>query len=84
MASAVTAIPAAAPEDAEARFAALFAYETDCWDVHEALGAGPDFVLLDVRSPAKFEAAMCPARSICPMAASLRQNSRNGLRRRCS
>lgn len=60
MASAVTTVPAAPPHAAEARFAALFAYETDCWDVHEALSAGPDFVLLDVRSPAQFGAGHVP------------------------
>lgn len=60
MPSAVTAYPAAAPDEAEARFAALFAHETDCWDVHEALSAGPDFVLLDVRSAAKYEAGHVP------------------------
>lgn len=52
MPSAVTAIPAAPPAAAEAHFAASFTFETDCWDVHEALAQGADFVLLDVRSPA--------------------------------
>lgn len=52
--SAVTAIPAAASDDAAAHFAAQFAYETDCWDVHDALQSEPDFILLDVRSPEMF------------------------------
>ena len=35
-----------------AGFAAGFTFETDCWDVHEALrSADPGFVLLDVRAP---------------------------------
>jgi rhodanese-related sulfurtransferase len=53
--SGVTAIEAAAPSDAEAHFASLLAFETDCSDVHEAMRSGqPDFVLLDVRSPDLF------------------------------
>ena len=54
MPTAVSAIPAAGPTEAEAHFAAAFTFETDCWDVHDALARGPDFVLLDVRSPALF------------------------------
>lgn len=52
MSNGVTQIPAAAPHDAEAHFAAEFTFEADCWDVHDALASGnPGFVLLDVRSP---------------------------------
>ena len=54
MPSAVAAIPAAPSAEAEAHFGASFAFETDCWDVHEAMKAGPDFVLLDVRGPDSF------------------------------
>lgn len=55
MTNAVTAIPAAAPEAARLHFEAEFAFETDCWDTHEALASGdPGFVLLDVRSPALY------------------------------
>jgi len=54
MPSQVTAIPAAPAAQAEAHFAAEFGFETDCWDVHDALAGEPDFVLLDVRSPALF------------------------------
>src|SRR2546427_738685 len=50
MPSPVTAVPAAPAAQAEAHFAAEFAFETDCWDVHDALAGEPDFVLLDVRS----------------------------------
>ena len=53
----VTAIPAAAPQDALAHFERLLSFETDCWDVHAALSRPrPDFVLLDVRSPESFAA----------------------------
>lgn len=58
MPSAVAAIPAAPSAEAEVHFAAEFCFETDCWDVHDALQhagpEGPDFVLLDVRGPALF------------------------------
>jgi rhodanese-related sulfurtransferase len=54
MPSAVAAIPAAPSAEAEAHFAAEFTFETDCWDVHEGMTTKPDFVLLDVRSPALF------------------------------
>jgi rhodanese-related sulfurtransferase len=32
-------------------FSAALSFETDCSDVHAALAQGPDFVLVDVRSP---------------------------------
>ena len=51
MTSAVTEIPAASAAAAQAHFSAQFALETDCWDVHDSLQGGADFVLLDVRSP---------------------------------
>lgn len=61
MPSHVTAIPAASPAEAEAHFAAGFRFETDCWDVHDALASGePDFVLLDVRAPALFARGHVP------------------------
>ncbi|MDB6182031.1 rhodanese-like domain-containing protein [Paracoccus fistulariae] len=60
MTSAVTDIPAAPSHLAQAHFAAEFTFRTDCWDVHEALSAGADFVLLDVRSPAMFAAGHVP------------------------
>ena len=56
----VSAVPAASPAAAEAHFAAEFAFETDCWDVHEALEKGADFVLLDVRAPHLFAAGHVP------------------------
>jgi rhodanese-related sulfurtransferase len=55
--SAVTRTPAATSEQATAHFGNLLAYESDCWDVHDALSSGhDDFVLLDVRSPELFAA----------------------------
>lgn len=60
MSTAVTAVPAAPSSLAEAHFAAEFTFETDCWDVHEALETGPDFVLLDVRSAAMYAKGHVP------------------------
>jgi rhodanese-related sulfurtransferase len=60
MMSAVTEIPAAPSDLAVAHFAAEFSFETDCWDVHDALRQGPDFVLLDVRGPALFAKGHVP------------------------
>ena len=57
----VTAVPAAAPEQAQQHFEALLAYETDCWDVHDAASRpDPGFVLLDVRSPELFASGHLP------------------------
>jgi rhodanese-related sulfurtransferase len=51
----VTSIAAASGGDALAHFESLFRFETDCWDVHDALTSGqPGFVLLDVRGPEHF------------------------------
>ncbi|MBE7200810.1 MAG: rhodanese-like domain-containing protein [Parafilimonas terrae] len=60
MPSAVTTVPPAPSDIAREHFAAEFAFETDCWDVHDALSRGPDFVLLDVRSPTLFAAGHVP------------------------
>ena len=61
MPTAVTTIPAAPSDIAAEHFAAGFAFETDCWDVHDALSHGPDFVLLDVRSPSLFAKGHVPS-----------------------
>ncbi|AYY15461.1 rhodanese-like domain-containing protein [Actinobacteria bacterium YIM 96077] len=59
--SPVSEVPAAPAADAEAHFAGLLAFETDCWDVHDAMSRGvADFVLLDVRSPDLFAAGHVP------------------------
>ncbi|WP_062234779.1 rhodanese-like domain-containing protein [Aureimonas sp. N4] len=60
MPSAVTAVPAAPSPIAREHFASEFTFETDCWDVHDTLSRGADFVLLDVRSPALFAAGHIP------------------------
>lgn len=61
MPSQVAAIPAATPAEAQAHFAAEFRFETDCWDVHDALSRGEaDFVLLDVRSAELFARGHVP------------------------
>jgi rhodanese-related sulfurtransferase len=60
-ASSVSAVPAAPGVAAAAHFGALFAFETDCADVHEAMSTGPrDFVLLDVRSADLYAAGHVP------------------------
>ena len=51
MPSFVTQVPAAAPAAALEHFERTFAFETDCWDVHQGLAQGADFVVIDVRSP---------------------------------
>lgn len=66
MPSAVTAIPAAPSDEARAHFAAEFTFETDCWDVHDALSKEHDFVLLDVRSPALYAAGHIPGAVLLP------------------
>jgi rhodanese-related sulfurtransferase len=59
--NAVTSVPAAPPPDALAHFRAQLAFETDCWDVHEALVSDdPGFVLFDVRGPDDFCVAHVP------------------------
>ncbi|WP_029012115.1 rhodanese-like domain-containing protein [Niveispirillum irakense] len=58
--SAVTEIPAAPSDQAAAHFTAQFTFETDCWDVQDALRSGADFVLLDVRGPALYAQGHVP------------------------
>jgi rhodanese-related sulfurtransferase len=61
MPNAVTQIAAAPPEQAWQHFESQFAFETDCWDTHDAMKSGsPGFVLLDVRSPALFSNGHVP------------------------
>jgi len=57
----VSDIPCAAPQDIERRYAERLAFETDCWDVHEAMRTNNmDFVLLDVRGPSLYLQAHVP------------------------
>ncbi|MCK5574458.1 MAG: rhodanese-like domain-containing protein [Sphingomonadales bacterium] len=51
----VTQTPAATSAEALDHFSSLLAFETDCWDVHNALNSGADdFILVDVRAPSRF------------------------------
>ena len=52
--SLVTDTAFAEPAAALAHFERRLALETDCSDVHDALKATPDFVLVDVRGPKLF------------------------------
>jgi rhodanese-related sulfurtransferase len=59
--SALTIASAADPQEAAAHFESLLRFETDCWDVHQAIQAeDPGFVLLDVRSPHLYAAGHVP------------------------
>ncbi|RBP17720.1 rhodanese-related sulfurtransferase [Roseiarcus fermentans] len=60
MATSVTAIAPAPGDLAREHFASAFTFETDCWDVHDALEKEADFVLLDVRGPSLFAAGHIP------------------------
>ncbi len=51
MPTAVTQVRPAESPLALSHFTAALGFETDCWDVHDALAGTPDFVLVDVRSP---------------------------------
>jgi rhodanese-related sulfurtransferase len=59
--SSITQVAPADSAAALAHFEDAFRFETDCWDVHDALTNGrQDFVLLDVRSPALYAAGHVP------------------------
>jgi rhodanese-related sulfurtransferase len=60
MPSLVSQVPAADSASAVHRFESPLSYETDCWDVHDALSREPDFVLIDVRSAEAFARAHVP------------------------
>jgi rhodanese-related sulfurtransferase len=69
MLSAVSSVPAAPSDKAAAHFARAFEYETDCWDVHDALARGArDFVLFDVRSHALYNKGHLPGAISMPHA----------------
>jgi len=69
MPSPVSAIPAAASEDAIRHYAAKLAFETDCSDVHAAMSKGQqDFVLLDVRGRNAYAEAHVPGAISLPHA----------------
>src|SRR5471032_2455650 len=57
----VTEIAAAPSAATLAHFEASFTFESDCWDVHDALsGDQQDFVLFDVRGTEKYAAGHVP------------------------
>ncbi|MBC3933201.1 rhodanese-like domain-containing protein [Undibacterium curvum] len=59
--SLVTEVAAADSPRALAHFSAMLEWETDCWDVQDAINSGQqDFVLLDVRSHAMYAAGHIP------------------------
>lgn len=59
--SLVTEVAAADSPRALANFSAMLEWETDCWDVQDAINSGQqDFVLLDVRSHAMYAAGHIP------------------------
>jgi rhodanese-related sulfurtransferase len=60
MSSVVTRVSAADSARALEHFESSLSFETDCWDVHHALGQEADFVLLDVRAPESFAAGHVP------------------------
>lgn len=61
MPSSVTQIPAADSASALAHFETALTFETDCWDVNDAISSGrQDFVLFDVRSHEMYERGHVP------------------------
>ncbi|MFC0350450.1 rhodanese-like domain-containing protein [Undibacterium danionis] len=59
--NAVIEVAAADSASALQHFSSSLGFETDCWDVHEALANGhPGFVLLDVRLPAEYARGHVP------------------------
>ena len=59
--NAVTEVAAAPSAKAAAHFADRLAFETDCWDVSEAMrGGNAGFILVDVRSPKLFAEGHVP------------------------
>ena len=57
----VSEVKAAESSAALQHFQQSLQFETDCWDVHDALGNGKqDFVLLDVRSAALYAKGHVP------------------------
>jgi rhodanese-related sulfurtransferase len=59
--SSVTRVKPADSALALNHFSAALAFETDCWDVHDAMSRqAADFVLVDVRSPELFASGHAP------------------------
>jgi rhodanese-related sulfurtransferase len=58
-----TAVTQVSPADSAAalrHFESSLAFETDCWDVHDSLSKGADFVLIDVRNPELYAKSHVP------------------------
>lgn len=71
----VSSVPAASSDEAFKHFAKRLTFETDCWDVHDALTRNvADFVLLDVRSPELYEAGHIPGAVNLPHARIVERN----------
>ena len=69
MANNVTQVAPASAAEAEAHFSRRLAFETDCWDVHDALSNdAQDFVVLDVRGRAAYVAGHVPGAVSLPHA----------------
>ena len=67
MTTAVTAAAPAASDRASKHFESALEFETDCWDVHDAISSGKaDFVLLDVRSRALYDKGHVPGAMSLP------------------
>jgi rhodanese-related sulfurtransferase len=61
MPNAVTQVAAASAEQAILHFESELMFETDCWDTYQALqSTDPGFVLIDVRSAAKYAQGHVP------------------------
>jgi rhodanese-related sulfurtransferase len=61
-ASRVAEVPPATSAEALRHFEQLLSFETDCWDVHEAMQHdAPGFILLDVRAPQSFQSRRLPS-----------------------
>jgi rhodanese-related sulfurtransferase len=68
MPTTVSQIPAASSDVATKHFERKLALETDCWDVHESMATGADFVLLDIRGPALYAKGHVPGATNLPYA----------------
>jgi rhodanese-related sulfurtransferase len=66
MPTSVTQVPPADSAAALRHFESALAFETDCWDVHDSLSRGADFVLIDVRSPDLYARGHVPGATNIP------------------
>ncbi len=69
MSSTVTTTAPAAPADVAARYAARLAFETDCWDVYDAMSRASPISCCSMCAARSFmPPPISPARSTCRMA----------------